>query len=216
VAQNRKWTLLRIMGGEPTTHPDLFAILDELIAYKKHFSPETVLRLETNGCGDEVAKALARMPPEITILSTDKTTPHQEFFYPVNYAPLDLKEFRNADFSNACKNKQVCGMGFTPYGYYVCGTAGAIDRVFGFDIGMKQLPRVGEQMLEQTKALCGYCGFFRKMTKRAKEGERTTNSWREALRKYKHDRPALSLYEESDATLVSPADNRNLASARTD
>jgi len=193
VEQQREWAFLRIMGGEPTLHPDLFEIIDLLIEYKKKYSPETILRLETNGFGKGKGGILTKMPPEIVVFSTQKTNPFPQQFGKVNIAPVDLPELDAIDYSNACHFKQNCGIGFTPYGYYTCGTAGAIDRVFGLDIGRKKLPASDDMMVEQSEKLCGYCGAFIAANQLGIEAEEEMSpSWIKALKNYARKKPILS------------------------
>jgi hypothetical protein len=51
-------------------------------------------------------------------------------------------------------------MGLTPFGYYPCAIAGAIDRVFGFDKGRKHLPDPDDVMLDLFSVFCRLCGHF--------------------------------------------------------
>ena len=39
-------------------------------------------------------------------------------------------------------------------------TGGATDRVMGFDLGLKYLPRSHEKIFPQMEQLCKYCGHF--------------------------------------------------------
>lgn len=41
VAQKRYWKLIRIIGGEPTLHPQIIEVLQLLANYKREFSPQT-------------------------------------------------------------------------------------------------------------------------------------------------------------------------------
>ena len=91
-------------------------------------------------------------------------------------------------------------MGFTPYGFYICGTAGAIDRCFGLNVGRKEIPSPKDMLTEQSKSLCRYCGFF--WFTFLTETERIINtnkgnvskSWVKVLRNYNQKKPILSRY----------------------
>lgn len=193
-AQNRQYVGFRVMGGEPTMHPDLDRILQLLLEYRK-VSPATVVRLETNGFGKGVKEIKESLPEGVLVLDTGKKSKKQGRFRRVNQAPVDLEECRPYSWQNACRNKHYCGFGFTPFGFYPCGTAGAIDRVFGFDVGLKALPTRREEMLESTEKLCGYCGFFwEKLGVSVKTSETVSQSWQEALDRYSDSKPPLTLY----------------------
>jgi hypothetical protein len=82
-----------------------------------------------------------------------------------------------------------------PYGYYCCALAGSIDRVFGFDIGRKELPSINDTMADQLQVFCELCGYFfsgnyfHKYT-----SEIISPSWKEAYKNYNKMKPSLSLY----------------------
>jgi hypothetical protein len=196
VAQDRKWRMLRMMGGEPSLHPELDQILDLLRHYRDTHSPATILRLETNGFGPRVQERLAAVPDDVVVLNSGKKTRQDPEFVQFNAAPVDFKQMRVFDYVNGCPNKSMCGLGFTPYGYYVCGSAGGIDRVFGFDVGSKTLPARGDMLNEQTRKLCAFCGFFwSSINLRINmSAEELSPSWRRALGRYKQRHPVLTPY----------------------
>lgn len=48
-----QWERIRVIGGEPTLHPQLFNILDVLLAYRHHQNksqPNSRIEVVTNGC----------------------------------------------------------------------------------------------------------------------------------------------------------------------
>ena len=64
IAANSKWHRMRLLGGEPSLHPELFEILDKLMSYKKNHSPNTLITITTNGFGKRVNSILHRLPQE--------------------------------------------------------------------------------------------------------------------------------------------------------
>lgn len=105
--------------------------------------------LATNGVGNYVKSVLSRVPKGVEFRNTQKDVKkyeHEAF----NDAPQDSIFYRFSDYSYACRMSSWCGTGLTPYGYYLCPIAGGgIDRIFGFDMGRKQMPENNDQMMEQ-------------------------------------------------------------------
>jgi hypothetical protein len=190
--QGRRWRLIRILGGEPVLHPNIFEIIQLLIAYKNNFSRHTSIDLYTNGFGPEVKSALLRIPEGIRIRNSEKNSINQNFFS-INVAPLDLKSYENLDYSNGCHVPTFCGIGLTPFGYYHCEIAGSIDRVFGFDLSRKKLPRIDDPLLDQYQIFCKYCGYFKHQNLRIRE-EAISPTWKQAYETYNRDNPTLRLY----------------------
>jgi hypothetical protein len=111
-----------------------------------------------------------------------------------NDAPQDSLLYKLADYTFGCGMSHYCGTGLTPFGYYTCPIAGGgIDRVFGFDLGRKQLPDPDDQMEEQRTALCRYCGHF-KQKYRDLNRNVITPSWEAAYRNAREKAPVLSYY----------------------
>jgi hypothetical protein len=186
-----RWKLISLLGGEPTLHPDILAILSILLDYKKKYSPNMILQLETNGTGDFVKNVLRKIPKGIAILNSNKGSmgyQHTSF----NAAPIDSIWYKLLDFSNGCYILKYCGTGLTPYGYYCCAVGGGIDRIFGFDIGRKTLPEKYDLMKEQLNKFCRLCGLF----KIYKKDRRIILSsiWKRAYKEYEIKKPKLSLY----------------------
>jgi hypothetical protein len=191
IDNNVNWERIRVMGGEPTLHPNVIEILNLLLEYKKKYSPDTCIELDTNGFGKIVNDVLSKVPKEIEIENTSKKSELQ-LFYLFNMAPKDSIRYNYADYSSGCQVISVDGFGLTPYGYYPCAAAGGIDRIFGFDIGRKKLPSYEDSMTDQLQTFCKLCGRFH-------AGKRTNSelmspTWKIAYENYKKRKPKLSLY----------------------
>ncbi len=182
VANNHKWERIRITGGEPTLHPQLFEILQLLLQYKKIFSLNTRLSLVTNGFGEHIDSVLSRIPKEIEINNTAKKSEFQNF-HPFNFAPQDSWFYKLADYSNGCWVMSECGMGLTSEGYYHCVVAGGIDRIFGFNVARKRLPAYEDAMEEQLRIFCRFCGHFRRGVHPVTR-ETMSPAWETAYRDY--------------------------------
>lgn len=188
IEKRKKWKGIRLLGGEPTMHDDLFNIIDLILKYKA-FYPEVSLRFATNGLSEKTKEVLNRIPKDFVIENTDKGNKKNSFVC-FNNAPIDSSLYQAMDFSNACYITQVCGLGLTKYGYYHCAIAGSIDRVFGFNLGRKEIPAIGDKMIKEKRILCKYCGHFRELF----EGEKSRKvgiiscSWVKAYEEYRSSR----------------------------
>jgi len=206
IANQRQWEYIAILGGEPTLHPQFWKILDE---FKKHNIRAEII---TNGHGEIVNRALNQLPDDwFSVCNTKKQSPYQNFIY-YNLAPIDfgIKKIQ------PCWILKSCGYGLTRCGYYPCGAGASIDRVFGFDIGLKSLKDLNStNTAKQLKILCKYCGHSPamedllskgKINPREYETEKElaessnrciapmSKSWIDAYEKYEKNKPKLSLY----------------------
>ena len=194
-----KWGAIRLLGGEPTLHPRLFEILQVLGPYRAH-NPQCGISIHTNGHGAKVHSVLRKLPSWVKIVNSDKTG-NRHRFSSYNVAPRDLPEFDGADYATACWIPESCGIGLTRYGYYSCGAGGSIDRVFGFDIGLKHLAEVThEKLRDQLRLLCSYCGHFKhndyarpELREQWVTSEEVSESWKRAYARYHEEKPRLTL-----------------------
>lgn len=192
VKNNTGWKIIRLLGGEPTLHPELLDILDILSDYKKRYLPDASIILVSNGSGREVNEVLKKVPDVITIENSNKITEGTESHIDFNNAPVDYFWNVFVDYTNGCWILEACGVGLTPYGYYYCAVAGSIDRVFGFDIGRKALPSQDDLMKDQMRRLCRYCGHF--FENRCFVRKDISHSWKKAYAGYNARKPDLIPY----------------------
>ena len=179
IEQRIAWERIRILGGEPTLHSRFLDIIELLLDYRRRHNPAVKLVLGTNFFGDRVRQKLAKLPKTIAIKSTLKSS-RVNLFKPFNLAPVDTKMNRYSDYSCGCRIIKDCGLGVTPSGYYVCAVAGGIDRIFGFDLGRKQIPDEFDTLTDQMSAFCRYCGHFGFQWPTRKT--RISKSWQSAYR----------------------------------
>ena len=161
---NKRWTLINLLGGEPTLHPDFLPIVRAILSdYIIPHSPQTVLQITSNGYSEQTQHILAALPKSANIVvdaASFKESRRVPYFTSFNLAPIDDEKFKNADFSKGCWVISYCGIGLNKDGYYVCSAAGGIDRIFGFNQGIKKLAEVNESIKEQLNQFCRYCGNF--------------------------------------------------------
>ncbi len=195
VNNNFNWKQIRILGGEPTFHPQFFEILNLFLEYKAKHAPEVELQLWTNGCGEAVQKRLESVPDQVVVVNSSKVQEGDApIFNAFNLAPIDSIAYKYTDFANGCSITEKCGVGVTPYGYYPCAIAGSIDRILGLDLGQKDPAKAYDSMRGQLNDLCRYCGHFR-MSAAATEIEQSI-TWVKAYKVYKdrNTRPKLTKY----------------------
>ncbi len=176
--RGKRWERIRVLGGEPTLHPRFDEILAELVRYRAAV-PEVEIVLVTNGHGDKVRAALARVPRGITVENTDKQGQVQPFMS-FNVAPVDVPAYADADFTNGCWVTQGCGVGLTPRGWYPCAVAGGIDRIFGLDLARPNLPADEDDMHDQLDALCRLCGGFKRDLEVSLDRPVMSETWKRA------------------------------------
>ncbi len=200
ISKEKVWERIRILGGESLIHPDIQIILHMFSKYQRDISPETLLEVATAGHGAHVQSVIEQIPKKIKITNTNKSGQDQVTFAAANIAPCDDPHFVNVDYHNGCRITELCGIALTPYGFYPCVAGAAIDRVFGFDIGLKDLPKNKDRFVQQLGTLCRLCGHFRtgRCIQTAEESMEHSNpqsrTWKEALEKYAKKKPVLIRY----------------------
>lgn len=192
--ENWRWEQITLLGGEPLLHPKIFDVLDMFKRYLNH-NKGCSLKIITNGYGNYVKEIITKLPSWVDLRNTSKTSDVNEFDS-YNIAPADLAIYSNADFSKGCHITERCGLGLTRYGYYPCGAGAAVDRIFGFNIGIKDLPSLTSLKLsEQMEVLCRYCGHYKRNLKAETITEEIMSQcWKTAYEQYRGKRPKLDSY----------------------
>lgn len=210
-SSGRAWRRVRLLGGEPTLHPDLDRILAMLLDWRDMESPGTLLELVSNGHGERVTQVLARVPAGVKVKDTAKAGRHQAKFEAFNLAPIDDPLFARSDFCNGCWIAQDCGIGLNRFGWYPCAVAGGIDRVVGLGIGLPRLPTSTADFDEALRAACALCGHFAvgrwtdPETREPVHGAPQSRAWMNAYRGFAEGKPDLPLYGSTGSATPSSA-----------
>jgi len=196
---NKKWKLINLLGGEPSIHKDFLEIVN-LILYDyiiKH-SSGTILQVTSNGFGELVQERLSKLPEHKNLIidynsfKDDRIIP---YFSPFNDAPIDKPNANQKEYHKGCWVTAYCGIGLNQLGYYPCGVAGGIDRVFKLNLGVQSLKNVDESIARYLDTFCRFCGnfsdyeknygnFIPRNEKAALTKPITSKSWKKAYRKY--------------------------------
>lgn len=186
------WEVIKLLGGEPTMHPQLNDIIAVLKTYIDDCSPSTRLELWTNGDGKKVREVLGTLPDFVQVIDSSVTRGAEPLFNSFNLAPVDSSLYKQTDFSHGCSIIEKCGVGLTPFGYYPCAVAGGIDRVFGVNSGSHELGSAYEGMRGQLDQFCRYCGHFR--VSKSSKNQNKSGTWTVAYHDYKKSKPKLDRY----------------------
>ncbi len=195
---NWNWKLIKIRGGEPTLHPELFQIINSLEIYK-NFNPNCKFTILTNNFSAQTKEILSRMPAWILIESSEKKVEGGKLIGKVlhdsiNIAPNDLLIYKFADFTKGCYRPAICGMQLSRLGYYPCALGVHISRIFGFEVGIKKLSNINEESFRKIlNIICRFCGHYKQPSDQAVRNV-ISPSWKKAFKKYGEKKPRLSVY----------------------
>jgi uncharacterized radical SAM superfamily Fe-S cluster-containing enzyme len=196
---NKKWKLINLLGGEPSIHKDFLEIVRFILnEYIIKNSPETILQITSNGFGDLVQGRLSELPKHTNLVidyASFKDTRIVPYFSPFNDAPIDKPKGNEKEYHKGCWVTSYCGIGLNQLGYYPCGVAGGIDRVFNFKLGVQSLKDVDGSIARYLDTFCRFCGnfsdyetnfgnFIPRNEKAALTKPITSESWRKAYKDY--------------------------------
>ena len=117
----------------------------KIVKRLREIDSQCKIEILTNGYGSRVNKVLSILPDWVNVINSNKTSNRSRFFS-YNIAPIDLEDYQNANFIERCWITHDSGLGLTRYGYYPCGAGASADRVFGFDIGQKELSSINDSI----------------------------------------------------------------------
>jgi glycosyltransferase involved in cell wall biosynthesis len=196
---NKKWKLINLLGGEPSIHKDFLQIVNLILnEYIDKHSPETILQVTSNGFGELVQERLSKLPKHEKLIidyASFKDERIVPYFSPFNDAPIDKPGGSEKEYHKGCWVTSYCGIGLNQLGYYPCGVAGGIDRVFQLNLGIQSLKNVDESIVKYLDTFCRFCGnfsdyeknfgdFIPRNEKAALTKPIISESWKKAYKKY--------------------------------
>ena len=105
IALKWKWNWIKVLGGEPTLHPDVLSILEELGRLRKVYK-DCVVEIITNGYADRTKEMLEGFPDGSSIANTAKTSRDQDFDA-YNIAAVDTPGFDRKRIAKACPSRNT-------------------------------------------------------------------------------------------------------------
>lgn len=197
-----QWERIRVLGGEPTLHPQFREII-ELVCRYRRVHPKCFVQVLSNGRGKLEHHRdwlLDRgVDPHVEGPKTPGVTP--DWFTNTRIVPVDRDPSVGTLLPCGIFGPRGCGLGLTPHGYFLDGAGAAIARVAGLDVGVMKLRDVTtEAMLKQAEVLCRLCGHWtapgssERPPKVSETGQVTGQFWADRIMAYKLRRPIMTSY----------------------
>ncbi len=189
INNNYLWKRIRLIGGEPTIHPDFDEILHLLAEYKLRHNENLKVEISSNGYTEYTKRKLIWVQenfPEVDIFNTSKEGNLQTDFQYMNIAPIDKSgRYKEYDYGG-CWILSVCGLGFNYSGFYCCAAAGVIAKIFEYDIAIKDVKDINRTALQNMyNTVCSKCGhFIPTRVDPDNPGTVLSPSWEKAVKQY--------------------------------
>ena len=163
---------MRIVGGEPTLHPDFLEMTTMCIRYSEETEYRCNVRIFSNQHAPRTRTLLDevhRKHPSLQMMGAHKK---ESWVFPrmTRYEYVSPKD-AGIDCPWPCPNmgsRGKCGNGVDQVGYSLCPTAGPIDAILGLGARATTI----KQMLDpefvrwQSETICSRCGQFMAYTER--------------------------------------------------
>ena len=147
MSKNYPWVRVGLMGGEITTHPQLWEILNLMKEFKDQH-PQCTIWTMTNGV---ISYAF---PPWLEVV-VNKDHSHHHAFY---VSPTD--EGYSMD-KRTCHVLTDCGMGYSVYGFTPCCNSHTMIRCLPSVDGIQDLKNVTyENLMKLCNIYCKHCGWY--------------------------------------------------------
>lgn len=157
------WERIKLIGGEPTVHPQFDDMVKLLYDYKKKHNPTLDLRVTSNGTTKYTMQKLQKVNenyPEIIVENSGKENNFISGFSLIHVAPCDMYAYKNHKYKG-CWISEECGIGLNFLGFHSCSVGGSIARLFNYEIAIKNVEDINVDLLMNTyDSLCSLCGMY--------------------------------------------------------
>jgi hypothetical protein len=157
---------IRIVGGEPTLHPDFLSMTDIVMDYVKQTNPNCIVNLFSNKhipLSIQLEQQVVSLYPSLRALGAVKK---KSWVFPkmTRYEYVSPKD-AGISCPHPCPNMSVrgnCGHGVDQVGYAICPTAVVIDSILQLGARATTVKQMiyPEFVQWQTKTICSQCGNF--------------------------------------------------------
>lgn len=147
----------KVVGGEPTIHPDFLSICEVLSEGTKDGTVGKV-SINTNGTTASKYESPGRLPPNVRLRVS---RPSQKSHLPVLWAPQDV----GLPSRGPCKMPKVCGFSLDSRGWLMCSVGIPITRLFGCEHLYRPLTGDLPTTVWGVKEMCGLCIFSTNLAK---------------------------------------------------
>ncbi|WP_018753429.1 radical SAM protein [Paenibacillus sanguinis] len=157
------WERIKLIGGEPTIHPQFDEILELLHSYKIEHNINLDLRVTSNGTTKYTQQKLDEINqsyPDVIVENSGKVDNFIPGFALSHVAPCDMYAYKNHNYKG-CWIPEECGIGLNFSGFYPCSIGGSIARIFDLDFAIKNVKDINiEILMGMYNSLCSLCGMY--------------------------------------------------------
>ncbi|WP_150266543.1 radical SAM protein [Paenibacillus tepidiphilus] len=163
ITSNHPWEQIKLIGGEPTIHPQIDIIIELLYTYKADYNKQLDLRVVSNGTTSFTRNKLDQIQtayPDIIIENSGKVDNFIPGFSLSHIAPRDIYAFKNHRY-RGCWVSEECGIGLNFSGFYCCSIGGSIARLFNHEIAVRNVEDLNfDTLMNMYDKVCSLCGMY--------------------------------------------------------
>jgi len=179
---------IKVVGGEPTQHPDFVAIC-ALLSYAVKSGLIGKVVVNTNGINPPYNLENPFFPGVFWKVSKPSKKAHRPFLW----SPKDM----GLETFGPCSMPRVCGYSLDSRGWLPCSSAPAIVRVFGLEHLYKPLDGPLPGVIWGMEELCPHCIFSvneeyirgKSFITTPQEWKQPTETWERLLKEYMKNNP---------------------------